>query len=117
MSVFANPFHLFYYKAKVFPIWDCIAAWITTAAGDQALTLSVARLEASLGLTRVVVKHPVKPHLARTPLHHQPLHTSKVWANTSWGDCVFGNPNYAINDRLTAAVLYNHLNHTGIQTV
>ena len=30
-------------------------------------------LEASLGLTRVVVKHPVKPHLARTPLHHQPL--------------------------------------------
>ena len=24
------------------------------------------------------------------------LHTSKVWANTSWGDCVFGNPNYAI---------------------
>ena len=30
-------------------------------------------LEASLGLTRVVVKHPVKPHLARAPLHHQPL--------------------------------------------
>ena len=30
-------------------------------------------LEASLGLTRVVVKHPVKPNLARTPLHHQPL--------------------------------------------
>ena len=63
------------------------------------------------------------------------LHTSKVWANTSWGDCVFGNPNYAIckcwskqrwllkiltnasKDRLTAAVLYNHLNHTAKKSI